>query len=186
MASFPFAGVRNGLTLAPVVLPCGELRVVDGIGACLAGERVFDEQPDSLDSLAPGVKGGLLLAILELSWTSIFLIGNFPSPTMIVFGSFSSALRSRIKSIPSLVPRYREPPSALNDNVRIISRHDVCKLLGGTHPCSLFKSIKATSPLDTATAINVLLNGLLPIATTWPEEPRNLTVLDGPDGSVTS
>lgn len=182
MASFPFAGVRNGLTLAPVVLPCGELRVVDGIGACLAGERVFDEQPDSLDSLAPGVKGGLLLVILELSWTSIFLIGNFPSPTMIVFGSFSSALRSRIKSIPSLVPRYREPPSALNDNV--VSA--LLKLTTFSIPCSLFKSIKATSPLDTATAINVLLNGLLPIATTWPEEPRNLTVLDGPDGSVTS
>lgn len=48
-----------------------------------------------------------------LTWTLIALMGASPSPMVNDFGSFSSDLKSRTKSLPLSVPRYMAAPSAV-------------------------------------------------------------------------
>lgn len=48
-----------------------------------------------------------------LTWTLIAVMGAPPSPILNDFGSFSSDLKSRIRSLPLSVPRYMAAPSAV-------------------------------------------------------------------------
>jgi hypothetical protein len=48
-----------------------------------------------------------------LTWTLIAWMGTPPSPMVNDFASFTSDLKSRIKSLPPSVPRYMAAPSAV-------------------------------------------------------------------------
>lgn len=67
-----------------------------------------------------------------LTWTLIASMRAPPFPIVNDFGSFSSDLKSRIKSLPLSVPRYMAAPSAVKaQQVRGIFTFTVFNILGG-------------------------------------------------------